>query len=88
MELVLARVEDHDDVGVGEPGGGPTLAPESQTDLGIIGIRFYDLDGDGTIEYLVTPQEYAGHPARAELAHEHEPIPEAVHKTSGTHARD
>ncbi len=55
---------------------------------GSIGIRFYDLDGDGTIEYLVTPQEYAGHPARAELAHEHEPIPEAVHKTSGAHARD
>ena len=37
IELVLARVEDPDDVGVGEPGGGPPLALESQTDLRVFG---------------------------------------------------
>jgi hypothetical protein len=73
---------------VGEPGGGPTLALESQTDLRVIGIRFYDLDGDGTVEYLVASQEDTGHPAKAELTHEHEPVPEAAHRASGTHARD
>jgi hypothetical protein len=73
---------------VGEPGGGPTLALESQTYLRVIGIRFYDLDGDGTVEYLVTPKEDTGHPTRAELAHEHEPVPEAAHSASGIHARD
>src|ERR671921_1619732 len=88
IELVLARVEDPDDVGVGEPGGGPRLALESQTDLGVVGVRFYDLDGDWTVEYLVTTEEDAGHPARAELAHEHEPVPDAAHGASGTHARD
>jgi hypothetical protein len=88
VELVLARVEDPDDVGVGEPGGGPTLPLESQTDLRVIVVRFYDLDGDGTVEYLVASQEDTGHPARAEFAHEHEPVPEAAHKASGTHARD
>jgi hypothetical protein len=73
---------------VGEPGGGPTLALKSQTDLRVIGIRFYDLDGDGTVEYLVTSEEDTVHPAGAELAHEHEPVPEAAHRTSGVHARD
>src|SRR5919112_3914015 len=88
FHLVLASVEDPDYVGVGEPGGGPPLALESQTDLRVLGIRFYDLDGDGTVEYLVTSEEDTGHPARAELAHEHEPVPESAHRAYGTHARD
>src|SRR5919107_2022640 len=88
FELVLAGVEDPDDVGVGEPGCGPPLALEAQTDLGVFWIRFYDLDGHGPVEHLVAAEKDAGHPARAELAHEHEPVPEAAQSASGTHDRD
>jgi hypothetical protein len=73
---------------VGEPGCGPPLALESQADLRVLGVRFYDLDGYGTVEYLVAPEEDAGHAAGAELAHEHEPVPEAAQIASGTHDRD
>src|SRR5215204_90741 len=88
VELVLARVEDPDHVGVGEPGRGASLTPKAQAGLRVVWVGFYDLYGDGAVEYLVAAEEDTGHPAGAELAHEHEPVPEADHGASGTHARD
>src|SRR5215218_2444500 len=48
----LSRVVDPHYVGVGEPRGGPALAPETQAYLGVFGIGLNDLDGDGPVEDL------------------------------------
>src|SRR5215204_7037019 len=88
VELVFARVEDPDYVGMGESGRSASLAPKAQTGLRVVGIGVHDLYGDGTVEHLVAAEEDTGHPARSELAEEHEPVSEASHSTSGAHARD
>jgi hypothetical protein len=79
VEHVLSRVVDLDDVGVGEAGGGASLAPEAGAHVRALEVGAQDLDGDGPVEDLVAAQKDGGHAARADLAHEHEPPAEKVH---------
>jgi hypothetical protein len=76
---VLARVVDLHDVGVGETGGGASLAPEAGAHVRALEVGAQDLHGHRPVKDLVAPEEDGGHTARADLAHEHEPPAEKVH---------
>ena len=67
--VVLAAVEDRDDVRVREPRRVRRLAPEALDELVVVRVaRVQHLDRDPSAELLVLGQVHVGHAAAAELA--------------------
>ena len=66
--VVLAAIEDRDDVRVGEAGCVCRLAPEALDELVVVRVpRVQDLDRDPASELLVLGEVHVGHAAAAEL---------------------
>jgi len=60
--VVLALVEDVDDVRMGQPRGGPCLLDEAFLERGVVGeVAVHDLDGDAALEPQVGRQVHGGH---------------------------